>query len=89
MIFVDTSAWFAVYSRRDINHAAAISTIRSFREPLVTTDSVVDETLILLQARGEHRRSIAFGRRIIEGTSAKVVRVDDANFANAWAIFKS
>jgi predicted nucleic acid-binding protein len=88
MIFVDSSAWFAVFSRRDVNHLAAMSAIRSFNEQLVTTDYVVDETLTLLVARRERRRAIEFGRRVIEGQWAKVVHIDDQNFVAAWQTFK-
>lgn len=89
MIFVDSSAWFAVLSRRDVNHGAAISAIRSFREQLVTTDYIVDETLTLLRSRGENSRAVVFGRRVIEGPWARIVRIDDADFTAAWLVFKT
>lgn len=89
MIFVDTSAWFAIYSRRDVNHLAAIQTIRSVREQLVTSDFVVSETLTLLRARGENRRAIAFGQRVIEGQWARIVRIDEQDFTAAWNVFQS
>lgn len=89
MIFVDTSAWFAVFSRRDANHVAAKNAIRSFQEHLITTDYVVDETLTLLRARREKRRAFAFGRRVIDGQRAKIVRIDEQDFADAWTIFRA
>ena len=89
MIFVDSSAWFAVFSRRDVNHGAAMTSIRSFQEQLVTSDYVVDETLTLLRARGENRRAMAFGRRVIEGRWAKIVHVEDVDFSAAWTVFKA
>jgi predicted nucleic acid-binding protein len=89
MIFVDTSAWYAVFSRRDVNHAAATQAIRSFRQPLVTTDYVVDETLTLFKARGEQRRAMSFGQRVIEGQWTKVERVSDQDFVDAWNVFKA
>lgn len=89
MIFVDTSAWFALYSRRDVNHPLALAFIRSIDENLVTTDYVIDETLTLLRARGETRRAIAFGERLMNGGFANIVRVDDADFAAAWIMFRS
>jgi hypothetical protein len=88
MIFVDTSAWFAVYSRRDANHSVALSAIRSFHEPLVTSDYVIEETLTLLRARSENRRALVFGRRVIEGRWARIVRIDEQDFANAWDVFQ-
>lgn len=89
MIFVDTSAWFAVYSLRDANHPIAISAISMFQESLVTTDYILDETLTLLRARGENHRAVAFGRHVIEGSGASIVRINEQDFANAWTTFKS
>jgi uncharacterized protein len=89
MIFVDTSAWYAVFSRRDVNHPAAMQAIRSIREQLITTDYVVSETLTLLQARGETHRAIAFGRRVIEGGWARIERIDHEHFNSAWNIFQT
>jgi uncharacterized protein len=89
MIFVDSGAWFAVYSLRDVNHPLAMSTIRAIREPTVTTDYVVDETLTLLRARGENHRAMVFGNRVVEGGWAKIVKINDSDFAEAWQIFKS
>ena len=87
MIFVDTSAWYALYSRRDANHSAAAIAVRSFQDPLVTSDYVVDETLTLLRARGENARAIAFGRRMMAGRTVRVLRIEDQDFADAWNIF--
>jgi predicted nucleic acid-binding protein len=89
MIFVDSSAWFAVYSLRDENHAIAAQAIQSFREPLVTTDYIVDETLTLLRARNENRRALAFGRQVIDDRFATIFAVDERDFSHAWETFRS
>lgn len=88
MIFVDSSAWFAVYSLRDENHATASQTIRSFREPLITTDYIADETLTLLRARKENRRALAFGSQVIDGGVAKIITIAEHDFARAWETFQ-
>jgi uncharacterized protein len=31
---------------------------------------------------------MAFGRRVIDGRSARIVRIDEADFAAAWTIFQ-
>jgi uncharacterized protein len=87
MIFVDTSAWFALYSLRDVNHAAAVNAAKSFRDSLITSDFIIDETLTLLRARGENARAIAFGQRAIHGGWCEMVRIDTADFAAAWKVF--
>jgi predicted nucleic acid-binding protein len=81
MIFVDSSAWFAVFSLRDVNHSSAMQALRSFREELLTSDYIVDETLTLLRARGENRRAIVFGKRVIEGNWAGVVTITEQDFS--------
>ena len=75
MIFVDTSAWFALYDPRDANHKAALHTVRSIVEPLVTTDFVVAETLTLFRARDTNRRAIEFGKQILEAGTTTLVRI--------------
>jgi hypothetical protein len=88
VIFVDTSAWFAVFSLRDAHHSIAMATVRAFREQLVTTDYVADETLTLLRARQENHRAVAFGHRVIDGQWAKIVHLDESDFAEAWKLFQ-
>jgi predicted nucleic acid-binding protein len=51
MIFVDTGAWAAQVWHRDGNHAAAMDWLAQNRQPLVTTDYIVDEVLTLLTRR--------------------------------------
>lgn len=52
MICVDTGAWFAAFVPNDPDHVAADAWLEANREPLVTTDYVVDELLTLLKMRG-------------------------------------
>ena len=53
MIFVDTGAWFASAVPSDRDHAAATRWLSQNTQPLLTTDSIMDETLTLLKARGQ------------------------------------
>jgi predicted nucleic acid-binding protein len=50
-VFVDTGAWFAYLVRRDPDHRAATRWMRRNRQPLVTTDYILDELLTLLKVR--------------------------------------
>jgi predicted nucleic acid-binding protein len=54
-VFVDTGAWFAYFVRRDPDHAAATAWVRQNRQPLVTTDYVIDELLTLTKIRESYR----------------------------------
>lgn len=81
MIFVDTSAWYAPSVVRDTNHTAANCTLQSLREPLITSDFVVDETLTLLRSRGEKRLALKFGSKVIDRSFARIVSISEADFA--------
>lgn len=88
MIFVDSSAWYAIYSRRNTQHAAAMQAVRSFHEQLVTSDYVVDETLTLLRRRGENRRAVAFGKRVDDGNWTTIVTISEQDFSASWEVFQ-
>jgi predicted nucleic acid-binding protein len=89
MIYVDTSAWFALYDVRDANHQAALGAVRSCVEPLITTDFVVAETLTLFRARGANRRAIEFGKELLETASTTIVRIELHDYLEAWTIFRN
>lgn len=62
-LFVDTGAWFALNSRTDENHRAALEFVRKFkREPVTfyTTDYIVDETVTLLRFKVSHAEAVRF-----------------------------
>lgn len=67
MIFVDTGAWFAACVPNDPDHVAADAWLEANREPLVTTDYVVDELLTLLKMRGEYQRALWLGASLCGG----------------------
>ena len=60
-VFVDTGGWFAYFVRRDPDHTAAVNWMRQNRQPLVTTDYVLDELFTLLKLRESHRVAAAAG----------------------------
>lgn len=88
MIFVDTSAWYAASSVRDINHQKAALCLASVREQLFTSDYVVDETLTLFRSRGESQHALTFGARVIDGPFAEIITITKQDFARAWVIFQ-
>lgn len=88
MIFVDTSAWYARYTPRDSHHPAARAFHLSNREPLVTTDYVIDETLTLFKARGNLERGLSLGRRLFSGTLAQLIWVEPTDVEAAWNILE-
>jgi len=88
MIFVDTGAWYAVFVSDDADHAAAARWIAANRGPLLTTDYVIDETLTLMRARGQHDVALDFGTQAFAGTLAAVHYLTPADVAAAWAVFR-
>ncbi len=89
MIFVDTGAWFASVVPWDAYHAVASAWIGTNREPLITTDFILDETLTLLRARNESPRAVALGNQLFDGIWAKLHFVTEDDIRNSWQIFQS
>lgn len=89
MIFVDTSAWCALYVKRDANHAVARSFAAQFSDDVFTIDYVIDETLTLFCARGEKTRALTFGHLVFEEKQIPFELVSPDDFIRAWSIFHS
>lgn len=88
MIFVDTSAWFAAMVPTDRNYPAAARWLANNREPLLTTDYVVGETLTLLRARGEKTRTLTFGQRMFTGRTTTIHYLGEGDVLQAWQVFQ-
>ena len=89
MIFVDTGAWFAAVVPTDPNHERAASFLAANREPLITTDYVVDETLTLLRARGERQRALLLGERFFADELAEIYCLTEEDVRQAWEVFRN
>jgi predicted nucleic acid-binding protein len=88
MIFIDTSAWFARLVTDDPNHQAALAWSASNRERLITTDYIIDETLTLLRARGQHRSAIVFGESMFDAPIATIHYMTPDEIREAWRVFR-
>jgi predicted nucleic acid-binding protein len=88
MIFVDTGAWFAAVTPTDPNHERATAFLSANREPLLTTDYVIDETLTLLRARGERQRALTLGERFFAGDVAEIYHLTTDDVQRAWEVFR-
>jgi len=87
LIFVDSGAWFASLIPVDPDHAAASAGLARNRQPLITTDYVVDETLTLLRVRGQKSRAASFGSKVLAGALAHLHFVTPDEFQEAWEVF--
>ncbi len=88
MIFVDTGAWFACVVPSDPDHAAAARWVSNNAARLLTTDYVVDETLTLLQRRGEIARAQRLGEHFFNGTLATISYLNEGDIFQAWKTFR-
>ncbi|MEL6327719.1 MAG: PIN domain-containing protein [Cyanobacteria bacterium J06626_23] len=88
MILVDTGAWFASLVASDQNHAAAMRWLRQNREPLLTTDYVIDETLTLLRAKGKRIQSEEFGQLLFSGQLATIYYLTPEDIEQTWSVFR-
>ena len=92
MIFVDTSAWYAVEVEDDINHERAckfLSLIASGRYGIsITTDYVLDETLTLLRSRRDLTSASAFIDKVRRSSSVRIFWIDENLFEKALTIFR-
>ncbi len=92
MIFVDTSAWYALEVEDDAHHVEA----RRFLGKLssnsygvsVTTDYVLDETLTLLRMRRGLQAASTFIDKVRGSRSVKVFWVSEEVFDNAVELFR-
>ncbi len=88
MIFVDTGAWFAIVVPSDVNHVRATAWLSSNREPLVTSDYVVDEALTLLRARGFPEQAIDLGVDLLDNGMALMHFLEKEDIGRAWHMFR-
>jgi predicted nucleic acid-binding protein len=88
VIFVDSGAWFSAFVPWDVDHPRAAEWLRRNREPLVTTDYVIDGTLTLLRARGERARALALSRHFFEGRLTALHPLDTGDLHAACEVFR-
>lgn len=91
MIFVDTGAWVAYVSPDDQYHQLATRWMQHNRQPLVTTDYVIDEALTLLKARGEPVRAQQLGALLFGSSSSfiELYYLTEEGILSAWQIFQT
>ncbi len=89
MIFVDTSGWFAAIVPTDQDHEIARDWFLQNREPLFTTDYVIDETLTLFKARGENTRSLQIAEEFFSGELAEIYFLTESDILQTLEVFKT
>ena len=87
MIFTDTGGWFSMTVPNDPHYAAAKLWFAQNRQPLLTTDFVVDETLTLLRGRGQNTRATVLGQQFFDGSLATIYHLTEADVRDTWEVF--
>lgn len=92
MIFVDTSAWYALEVEDDVYHKPAkrfVLTLRGRRyESLLTTDYVLDETLTLLWLRQGSISALGFLDMIRQSKGVHTIWIDEPIFWKAAELMR-
>jgi predicted nucleic acid-binding protein len=88
MVFVDTSAWFALFVATDPDHHRVVGWQDSTRERLVTSDDCIDETLTLLCQRGERRRALEAGELFFRHGLAHIHFLTQDQILRSWLLFQ-
>lgn len=91
MIFVDTSAWVALFVRGDDFHADASAHWTELRRrsvPLVSTFDVFGETLTVIRSRSGLDQALKFGEAFLESRILVREEVNPELRRDAWTLFK-
>ena len=87
LLFVDTSAWFALVNRRDPDHAAARKLFDDFKGRLVTSNFILDETVTLCAYRLGHSTAVKVGETLLDANTGELVRASADDEHRAWELF--
>lgn len=88
MIFVDSGGWFASVVTDDDDYDAASIWLAENREPLFTTNYIVNEMLTLLRARGENQKALEVGDLFFRGLLASIYHLSEDDVLQTWKIFQ-
>ena len=88
LLFVDTSAWFALVNRRDPDHRAAREALETFRGRLLTSNFIFDETVTLCLYRLGRDAAVRVGEELRAGVSVDLARATVEDETNAWSLFR-
>lgn len=92
MIFIDTSAFLALENRKDEYHEPALmfrDSLLKSKEPLLTSDYVLDESYTIIRLRAGHTIAVEFGEMIQATGLVEIKYLLKEILREAWHIFKS
>lgn len=87
-VFIDTSAFYALFNREDPHHDEVVSCYGEGSIFLVTTDAVFTELMSLLTKRQGKAIAIRCGRAMKEARDRlSIVRTEEVQAEKAWQLF--
>lgn len=90
MIFIDTSAFYALYKIDDKHHQKALKIAQNiFRstDEHITTNIIITECLTLISMRVSKEKSLQLGKMIL-GSMMRIVFIDQPYHQKAFDIFQ-
>jgi len=90
-VFVDTGAWFAAADKTDQYHAKASAHLKKLiknKNPLITSNLVIHETLMLLSRKVSKNAAIKFLDYIFNDDMIEIWQADETIDQKAFSIFK-
>ena len=90
-IFVDTSAWVALFIKNDINYEKAICIfegIKQLKSPLYTSDYIIDETITTILGRGNHHQSVLAGKALFTSQILTLIPVAPDYLQKTWKLYQ-
>ncbi|HFC11200.1 MAG TPA: PIN domain-containing protein [Anaerolineae bacterium] len=90
-LFIDSSAWIALFDQSDKYHVVAASALRQLEGQAVTlftSDYIFDEAITVLLNRGGHHVAVQFGRWLQLARNIEIVHIDQQIWQAAWEMFQ-
>ncbi len=92
MIFIDTSAFYALADQGENNHLTAKNIIENIivksSYKMITTDYIIDETLTLISKRVGKYYSLMFLDNITASDLLKIIKINENQFFKTIELFK-
>ena len=88
-LFVDTSAWFAYFNRKDPDHRSVTKVLEGFQGRLVTSNYVFDEVITLCLMRSGHADAVAVGEVLRDTVLTDLIRISPHDEEEAWRLFRA
>lgn len=86
--FVDTSAWVALIDQTDQHHKVADEFYHHFKQPFLTTNFIINETITLLRNKLSHELAAEAAHGLYGEKVAKLIRITTETERDALKLFE-